>query len=152
MKKVLIAIDYTPAAQKVAETGYTIAKALHADITLVHVITEAAFYAIDYSPIMGFKGNYTDGAKEVVMDIKNEARLFLDAAVQHLGDSSINTMILEGETTEAILTSSKDGKADLIVLGSHSHHGLERIFGTDTAAYILKHSSVPLLAVPTDDK
>ncbi|MEO5947037.1 MAG: universal stress protein [Chitinophagaceae bacterium] len=150
MKKVLIAIDYTPAAEKVVATGYAIAKAMNSEIAIVHVITEAAFYAIDYSPIMGYKGAYTDGAKEVVSDIKKEADNFLAAVVQHLGDTNISTMVLEGHTTEALLKCCEDWNADLIVMGTHSHHGLDRIFGTDSAQYILKHSSIPLLAVPTE--
>lgn len=152
MKKVLIAIDYTPAAEKIAETGYAVAKALKAEVALVHVITEAAFYAMEYSPIMGYKGEYTSGAAEVVADIPKEAENFLAASVRHLGDSSITTMVLQGETTEAIFQYSKDWNADLIVLGSHSHHGLGRLFSTDTASYILKHSKIPLLAIPTEEK
>ena len=32
MKKVLIALDYNPTAQKVAETGYSLAKAMKAKV------------------------------------------------------------------------------------------------------------------------
>ncbi len=152
MKRILIAIDYSPAAEKVAETGYALAKSLKAEVVIVHVITEAAFYAMDYSPIMGYKGAYTAGTIEVLEDITKEAENFLAATVRHLGDNSITTMVLQGETHEAILQCSIDWKADLIILGSHSHHGLERLFSTDTASYFLKHSTIPLLAIPTDEK
>ena len=152
MKKILIAIDYTPSAEKVAETGYALAKALKAEVAIIHVITEAAFYAMDYSPIMGYNGGYTTGTIEMAEDIKKEAENFLAASVKHLGDNSIATMVLEGETTDAILKYSIEWNADLIVLGSHSHHGLDRLFGTDTASFILKHSKIPLLAIPTEDK
>ena len=40
MKKVLIAIDYDPSAQKVAEAGYAMAMAMGANILLLHVIAE----------------------------------------------------------------------------------------------------------------
>lgn len=152
MKRILIAIDYSPAAEKVAETGYALAKSLMAEVAIVHVITEAAFYAMDYSPIMGYKGAYTAGAIEVLNEITKEAENFLAATVRHLDDNSITTMILQGEKHEAILQCSIEWKADLIILGSHSHHGLERLFSTDTASYILKHSKIPLLAIPTEEK
>ena len=151
MKKVLIAIDYTPASEKVAETGYALAKAIKAEVAIVHVITEAAFYAMDYAPIMGYKGGYTTGTLEVLDDITKEAENFLAASVKHLGDSSITTMVLQGETRAAILQCSIDWNADLIILGSHSHHGLERLFSTDLAGYILKHSKIPVLAIPTNE-
>jgi nucleotide-binding universal stress UspA family protein len=152
MKKILIAIDYTPSAEKVAETGYALAKALKAEVAIVHVITEPAFYAMDYSPIMGYTGGYTTGTVEILDDITKEAENFLAASVKHLSDNNITTMVLQGETADAIIKCSIDWKADLIVLGSHSHQGLDRLFSTHVANYILKHSKVPLLAIPTDDK
>lgn len=39
MNKILIALDYDPSAQKVAETGFSFAKAMKAEITLLHVMT-----------------------------------------------------------------------------------------------------------------
>jgi len=44
MKKVLIALDYNPTAQKVAEVGFSMAKSMNAEITLLHVITDPVFY------------------------------------------------------------------------------------------------------------
>ncbi|MGZ8554380.1 MAG: hypothetical protein ACXWV8_13290 [Chitinophagaceae bacterium] len=39
-----------------------------------------------------------------------------------------------------------------MVIGSHSHHGLDRLFGIHIASFILKHSKIPLLAIPTEEK
>ena len=55
MKSVLIALDYSPTAQKIAETGYAMAKSMNIATTLLHVTTDAIYYASrSYSPIMGF--------------------------------------------------------------------------------------------------
>ncbi|HPH84001.1 MAG TPA: universal stress protein [Ferruginibacter sp.] len=152
MKKILIAVDYNPSAEKVAETGYTMAKAMGAEVTIVHVITDAAYYAIDYSPIMGYQGGYTAGTMELIEDIKKEAELFLAASVKHLGDSQIKTVVLEGDTIDSIITYSQEWPADLIVMGSHSHRGLERLFVSDVATHVLKQSKIPLLIIPVEDK
>ena len=57
MKKVLIALDYNPTAQKVAEAGFSLAKAMNAEVTLLHVISELVYYSsTEYDPIMGFTG------------------------------------------------------------------------------------------------
>ena len=152
MKKILIAVDYNPSAEKVAETGYAMAKSLGAEVTIVHVITDAAYYAIDYSPIMGYQGGYTAGTMELIEDIKKEAELYLAASVKHLGDSQIKTVVLEGDTIDSIITYSQEWPADLIVMGSHSHRGLERIFVSDVATHVLKQSKIPLLIIPVEDK
>ncbi|MFA6949836.1 MAG: universal stress protein [Lentimicrobiaceae bacterium] len=57
MKNVLIALDYDPTAQQVAEKGYELAKSMGARVTLVHVLSnEIYYYSRAYSPIMGFEG------------------------------------------------------------------------------------------------
>ena len=40
MKKVLIALDYNPTAQKVAEMGHAMAKAMKAEVVLLHILAE----------------------------------------------------------------------------------------------------------------
>lgn len=149
MKKILIALDYHPSAEGIAKKGYEIARAFNASVAIVHVITDAAWYAQEYSPIMGFQGNYTNVTNELVDSIKTEAEKYLAATVAHLGDNTIATKVLDGDTADAILEFSKEWNAELIVLGSHSHHGFEKIFGTDTALSILKGSKVPVLAIPS---
>jgi nucleotide-binding universal stress UspA family protein len=151
MKKVLIAIDYNPSAEKVAEAGYELAKMMNAELTIAHVMTEPAYYAMEYSPIMGYQGDYTAGTAAVYDDIKKEADFFLAAAVKHLDDPSIITKTLDGDIDDAILKYCKNYKIDLIVIGSHSHTGLKRLFVTDVAAHMLKHSKIPMLIIPTVD-
>jgi len=57
MKKILIALDYDPTAQKVAEQGYTLAKAMGAEVILMHVVNDHIYYTTtDFSPIMGYGG------------------------------------------------------------------------------------------------
>ena len=57
VRKVLIAMDYNPTAQKVAEIGYSFAKSMDAEITLLHVVSDPVYYSsLEYSPIMGFNG------------------------------------------------------------------------------------------------
>ncbi|MDD4972295.1 MAG: universal stress protein, partial [Paludibacter sp.] len=55
MKKVLIALDFDPTAQKVAEVGFSLAKSLGAEIVLLHVIVDPIYYSsIESFPIIGY--------------------------------------------------------------------------------------------------
>ncbi|MGB3175068.1 MAG: universal stress protein [Saprospiraceae bacterium] len=149
MKKILIAIDYNPTAENVAKIGYAVAKAFQAEVVLVHVITDPAFYSIPYSPIMGFYGSYADGTEGVVENIKKEAEEFLAASVKHLGDPLVQTKVLEGDTDDSILQFADEWKADLIVMGSHKHKGLEKLL-PDLAVHMVKNSKIPLLTIPSE--
>jgi nucleotide-binding universal stress UspA family protein len=152
MKKVLIALDYNPTAQKVAETGYTLAKALKAEVTLLHVITDPVFYTTtDFSPIMGYNGfvDVTPTVLDSIDGLKEASLQYLDKTRQHLGDEKIDTTVVEGDIAEAILDTAEKLHADVIVLGSHSQKWLENILMGSATKEVLNQSKVPLFIVPT---
>ena len=153
MEKILIAIDYTHSAKKVAEAGYQIAKALKATIILAHAITDPDLYGMPYSTlaVMGFETGFPTDLKANIEHIKKEAQNYLDATVLHLGDETIQTVVLEGEADEAILEYSKKQKVDLIVMGSHRNKGIDRLLLSDVAVQVLKQSKIPLLTIPTNN-
>lgn len=152
VKKVLIALDYNPTAQKVAEEGFAIGRAMNAEITLLHVISDSVYYAsTEYSPIMGFNGFIDMGQQQIESSegLKTAALSFLDKSRQHLGDKSINTIVKEGDFADIILATAKEMKADLIIIGSHSRKWLENIVMGSVTEKILHHTSIPLCIIPT---
>ena len=152
MNKVLIALDYNPTAQKVAEVGFLMAKSMNAEVILLHVITDPVFYsASGYSPIMGFMG-YLDMSPiqlDSIDGLKNASLQFLDKSKQHLGDNTIQTIVKEGDFADSILETAKELPADIIVVGSHSRKWLENILMGSVTEKVLHHTSIPLLIVPT---
>jgi nucleotide-binding universal stress UspA family protein len=152
MKKVLIALDYNPTAQKVAEVGFSMAKSMNAEVILLHVITDPVFYSTSgYSPIMGFNG-YMD-MEPMLLDsvdgLKNASLQYLDKSRQHLGDKSIQTIVKEGDFADSILETAKEMHSDIIVVGSHSRKWLENIVMGSVTEKVLHHTSLPLFIVPT---
>ena len=119
MNKVLIALDYNPTAQKVAEVGFSMAKSMDAEVILLHVITDPVFYSTaGYSPIMGFNGYMDMGPVQLdsIEGLKNASLQYLDKSRQHLGDKTIQTIVKEGDFAESILATAKELKADIIVV------------------------------------
>ena len=152
MKKVLIALDYDPTVQKVAENGYSLAKAMNAEVILLHVIAEPTYYSTpEYSPIVGFTG-FTDLSPvqtDSVDALKNASQDFLNKLKLHLGDTSIHTLIREGDLALSILKAAKEVQADIIVMGSHSRKWLENIVMGSVTEKVLNDTSVPLFIIPT---
>jgi nucleotide-binding universal stress UspA family protein len=152
MKKVLIAMDYDPTAQKVAEEGFTLAKAMNAQVVLLHVISDPVYYySTEYSPIMGFSG-YIDADPlqlDSVDGLKKASLHFLEKSKLHLGDDTIKTLVREGDFAESILKTAKEMHADIIVMGSHSRKWLEDIVMGSVTEKVLHHTAVPLFIIPT---
>ena len=152
MTKILIALDYGPTAQQVAEAGYSLAKAMNAELVLLHVTAEPAYYSSTaFSPMMGFVG-YTDIdylQPESIELIKNASLDFLKKSKEHLGDDNIKILVKEGDTAEAITAAAKETGSGIIVLGSHSRKWLEAIVMGSVTEKVLHHTTVPLFIVPT---
>jgi nucleotide-binding universal stress UspA family protein len=152
MKKVLIAVDYDPTAQKVAEKGFTLAKTLGAEITLLHVMSDPIYYSsTEYSPIMGFTGYLDAGPIELgsADGLKKASQHYLDKTKHHLGDESIQTVLKEGDFADSILEVAKAMHADIIVMGSHSRKWLENIVLGSVTEKVLHHTQIPLFIIPT---
>lgn len=152
MKNVLIALDYDPTAQLIAEKGYELAKAMDAQVTLLHVISNEVYYSSrSYSPIMGFTGFMpVEPAEMVETDyIRDAAYNFLDKTRDHLGDNNIRTLVKEGDFADVILGVGILVSADIIVLGSHSRRWLEKIVMGSVTEKVLKSTKIPLFIIPT---
>ena len=152
MKKVLIALDYDPTAQKVAEVGFEMAKKMNAEITLLHVMADPLYYSsAGYSPIMGFIGYMDMGPMELdsVDILKKVSQEFLDKSKLHLGDKTIKTLVKEGDYADTILDTAKELHAEIIVMGSHSRKWLENILMGSVTEKVLHHTSIPLFIIPT---
>lgn len=152
MEKVMIALDYDPTAQKVAEIGFTLATAMKAKVILMHVITEMKFYSsMVYSPILGYTGIMAMNQVKVdsVEGLTNASNHFLDKIIDYLGDETIKTIVQEGDFAESIINTAKKEKVDIIVMGSHSKKWLENILLGSVTEKVLHESDIPLFIVPT---
>lgn len=152
MKKILIALDYNPTAQKVAETGYEFAKEMNAEITLLHVISDPVYYSSSvYSPIMGFGGYVGIDflQKDITDELIKSSYSFLSNTIIHLGDKTIHTRVTVGNVADSILALSKEIHTDIIIMGSHSRKWLEAIVIGSAAEKVLRQTTIPLLIIPT---
>jgi nucleotide-binding universal stress UspA family protein len=153
MKTILVALDYESSAQKIADTGLTFAKAMKAEMILLHVVPESSYYSsLKYSPILGFE---TLSAINVVeteneLELTKTAEDFLETIRRNLGDESITILVKTGDLGENILEVAKNRKADMIVIGTHHKRGIEKILSGSVAEKVFHHSPVPLLIIPVE--
>lgn len=151
MKRVLIALDYDTSAQKVAETGISLAKSMKAEIVMLHVVASAIYYSsLEYSPITGFAGymDMTNSQLESIDGLKAASETYLDKLKHHLGDKSATTVVKEGDSADSILAAAKEYNCDIIVIGSHSRNWLENIVMGSVTEKVLRQTSIPLFIIP----
>lgn len=152
MKKVLIALDYDPTAQLVAEAGFSLAKTMGAEVILLHIVSDPLHYAsVKPFTVMGFAGynNSVPLIPEDVEELKKESQIFLDKSKHYLGDSKIKTLVKVGDLAESILKTAKAVHADVITLGTHSRKNMKNILLGTVAEEVLYSTTIPLFIIPT---
>lgn len=152
MKKILIALDFDPSAQNIAETGYELAKSMNAQTILLHVVSDATYYSsLNYSPILGFDSfsNLDIVQTDAVEDLKDAAKNYLEKMKTHLGGEAIDTVIKDGDFGDSILEAAKEVNAHMIVMGTHGRSGLDKILMGSVAEKVLRKSSIPLFIIPS---
>jgi nucleotide-binding universal stress UspA family protein len=148
-------LDYNPSAEKVAEAGYGFAKAMDAEVVLLHVKADPLYYYVtDYTPIMGYAGLSSPEMSDLLSPEKltAEAQDFLNNSKAHLEDESISTIVGEGDAADCIIKTAKNIGADFIVMGSHCRKGLDKLLLGNLAEKVLHEIAVPLFIIPTRDK
>jgi nucleotide-binding universal stress UspA family protein len=142
IKKVLIALDYDPTKKKVAEVGYNMAKAMGAEVVLIHVVVDLVIYSLTYlnmGPLQSDSG----------IALKDASQQFLEKMKLHLGDMNIKSLIKEGDFAECILETVKEEDIDIIVMGTHSKRWLENIVTGSVTESVLRQSTIPMFIIPT---
>ncbi len=149
MKKVLITLDYNPNSEKVVNKGKELAKLMDAEICLLHVLADVRYYGMQYEPFMGYEGYAFPVDFRIQEEFVKVPQDYLDKTATHLGKEDITTHLAEGDTAKSILEYSEEWKADVIVMGTHSHGTLEKIFLGTVASSVLEHTKIPVYMVPT---
>lgn len=144
-KRILIALDYDPTAQKVSEAGYAIAKALDAEVVLLHVVNQIVNFT---SPDLAYL-DISPARMNSIEALTLAAQNFLNKSKRHLANPSIETLVKEGEYADTILETSKEHHISMIVMGSHSHRWLEDLVMGSVTQEVLRHSTIPLHIIPT---
>ena len=140
--KVLIALDYDPLSKKVVEAGYSLAKAMGAEVILLHVVEDLTVYSITYL-------NMGPLQLDSIVELKDVSQEFLEETKLLLGNEAIQTVIKEGDFADCIIETAKEFDVDIIVIGSLSKRWLENIVLGSVSERVMKQTTIPLFIVPT---
>lgn len=150
MKKILIALDNHSNYKLISTKGSELAEALGASVALLHVFPDT----ITTNP-NAFSGLYpTLGAMDMTQGLQlaeqlnKESKKFLTQVKSEIKNKTVEIYTAEGDVADAILETAKNCKADIIVIGSHSRSGIDKILMGNVAEQVLKHSHTPLFIIP----
>lgn len=143
-RRAVVGIDYGPGTERAARLASKLVAA-NGSIACVHVWQQPGYFQLDRA-VQG-------GQSEFAADLERAREIELErlqAVVDDLAlpQPEVAAFLDIGSPAQELLARVRSLDADLIVLGSHSRHGVERVLGT-VADRVLRHASVPVLLVPT---
>ena len=161
MKRILVPVDFSPAMEGILAHAREMARALGAELHLVHVREIAAVpvfpaATIGYPgigmPEMGMAGGLPVGASGYLpADPPNDKEKSpLEKLQVELTRAGVSTIAHEREGTvvEEILNTAQEISADLIVMGSHGHGPVYNLLVGSVTEGVLKAGQRPVLLVP----
>lgn len=151
IQKILIGIDDSKQAEHAAEYGFDIARKFNAAVGLVNIVEPALTSpASGTDPMMGLpvQGTGIDEMELLDIQMSQSARIVDQAIKNYAGDMQVTHFTDYGSTSDGIISCAKEFGADLIVIGTHSRHGLGRLLMGSVAEHVVRHADVPVLVVP----
>lgn len=147
MKKILVPIDFSPAARFGLEYAEWLSLRYLNEIIAVHVATPPNYEeTLSEAHIAKFK---TQKKEAIETHLKRFATSYPDHDKEALsGVKNIHCQTRFGETVEEILKCGEEEKVDLIVIGTRNKHSMwEHLFGSVTTQ-LLSKSGIPILVIP----
>lgn len=130
VRSILAALDDSGRAPLVFETAVELATELNAELFLVRVLSVPP-------EIPAAAHSHPDHLEE---QLDSEARAALHALMKGAPDVLFGPpVVVQGDPWRRILDVARELDVDLIVLGSHRYHGLDRLLGT-VAAKVVNHA------------
>ena len=144
-EKVLVCLDGSPLAEEVLP--YIAAERCLGRVILVRVVAPP-----EVNLPIGIPGEtlapVSTGARlERFQKELEEAPAYLEAKAQPLRDGGLDveTVVLQGTPSQAIIEYARDNGVTLIAIATHGHSGFRNITLGSTAEYVLRHSGLPVL-------
>lgn len=134
---ILLATDFNEETETAIERAKAMAKANQCSLSVIHVIEPIS---------IAYGGEFPVDLGDLHKELEKQARERLNQLAEELSIPATQCYLEVGLTEKEVLRIAGENAVDLIVVGSHSKHGLRLLLGS-TANAILHHAECDVLAV-----
>jgi nucleotide-binding universal stress UspA family protein len=159
LTKILVALDHSPMSPTVFSEALELAKALKAEMTLLHVLSRGSAGSpnLPIMPVMDYYPAYDVAAMELfenawkAYESKGKEMLQNYVSQAQSAGVTVTSLQLDGAPGPLICEQAQQLGAQLIVLGRRGHSGFSELFFGSVSNYALHHApcSVHVLNAPT---
>ena len=128
LSRILMCTGGSRYAEKAIRFGGKIAKALNADVTILHVVKNHA---------QKNARGYRDGERYLKRGVNILKKIGIDA----------KTVLVGGHRSKRVVREAEEGNYDLIIMGTHGMDPMKLLFSGSVVYEVLKNTKVPCLIV-----
>jgi nucleotide-binding universal stress UspA family protein len=140
-KNILVPVDGSATSLQAVSKAVALAKAFDGTVTAIYVIDPYPFTGVGTDFAYG-QDQYLAAATAEAHDAIRVARETIEA-----GGVKVDTRVVEAHAVwRGILDAASALGSDIVVMGSHGRHGLEKLLGS-VAQRVLSHAHVPVMVV-----
>lgn len=134
-KHILVATDLTEESHPVTERAIQVATQSDAQVTLFHVVMPISTYAYMAIDVNEIEESLVKTAKDNMQKLAAEYNI-----------PASKQLVEVGPPKYLIVEKAKELNVDLVIVGSHTRHGLEKLLGS-TAAGVINNAHCDVLTV-----
>ena len=139
--KILIAIDKTESAEKVAQSGLQLAQQFGSEVALVSIVDSTVYSGNDEASSRELEEmkdfNFNASQRRVIENVFKKY--------------PVKTFVEEGKPAEVIIRVAERFGADVIVMGTHGRKGLSHLIMGSVAEDVIKNSKKPCVVIPISE-
>lgn len=144
-KRILIATDGSPLSEKAVSHGLELAALSEATVIALKVVPRypRSYFEggmpIDTADIKHIEQQWSDSAKTMLSQVQVEGK----------GQGvAVKVVVAKSDLiAEAVISTAKKHKCDLIVMASHGRKGIKRLLLGSETQHVLTHSHIPVLVL-----
>lgn len=138
---ILVPIDFSAHAKNALKYAVPLARQFRASLHLVYVVEPTV-----YPPDLGFGQVVMAGVEEELRGKgERELRVLIDREIGDAVESSF--AVRTGKPHQEILRAAAERNADLIVIATHGHTGVEHMLFGSTAERVVRNAPCPVLTI-----
>ena len=143
--RILVPTDFSAQAGKAWATARRLARAVGAELVLLHVFVEVPLYS--ETPFSGERIREAYAAARTWTAEQLE-KLAAEARAEGI---TVKTLTRTGVPHDEIVAAARDEAADLIAIGTHGRGGLNRLMLGSVCDRVIRLSSCPVLSIREPD-
>jgi nucleotide-binding universal stress UspA family protein len=140
IRRILCPVDFSPSSERALDFAVDLAKALGAELDLLHVY-QLPVYALPDGAMMA-------GPEFTTRVTTESQRALTELCESRASGVTTKTHLIEGIPYREIVRMGEDLGAGLIVVGTHGRTGLRHLLLGSVAERVVRSAKVPVITVP----